>query len=79
MNALPVPTVIEAKNAVHIVFDTFAAAEDGRLVVGANCPRIGRQSRVCVARVEGPQKFRFRVVVTETADAFLVRSREAPR
>lgn len=59
----PPPTVKIAREAVVYALDYFSQAVDGKIVIG-KCPRKGKRSRVCATRIDGPEKYKFRVIVT---------------
>lgn len=71
------PAPMEARAAVHTVFDMVAEAQDSTLLVG-RCAKTGRSSRACIAwvRGHGDEGQRWRVTVTvDRRDNLVVRAR----
>lgn len=70
------PTRKQARAAAHITLDSYADLVDGRLIVGP-CNRRGAYTTVCRARIDGPSKYRYQILVTGTRRAnFLVTVRK---
>jgi hypothetical protein len=66
------PTFSQAHGAAHLTLDDYAEIVDGRLTVGP-CRREGGFTTVCRARIDGPLRERYRILVTGTpARDFLV-------
>jgi hypothetical protein len=59
------PTVHQAHLAVRLTLDDYADVVDGHLIVGP-CRQAGEFTTVCRARIDGPVRERYRVVVTGT-------------